>query len=89
MTKLPLYHETSSDGRGGIPGWWFGAPVVAFAYAFLAPRFVPDVVPPPQGLPQGMAAVMRWFVGLLVGVALLSAWRLIQWARSTRLPGHS
>ena len=45
MTKLPLYHETSSDGRGGIPGWWFGAPVVAFAYAFLAPRFVPTLCP--------------------------------------------
>ena len=36
MTKLPLYHETARDGRGGIPGWWFGAPVIAFAYAFVA-----------------------------------------------------
>jgi hypothetical protein len=31
MAKLPLYHQTAHDGRGGIPGWWFGAPVIAFA----------------------------------------------------------
>ncbi|HZL93329.1 MAG TPA: hypothetical protein VFB99_06780 [Vicinamibacterales bacterium] len=72
MTKLPLYHETSSDGRGGIPGWWFGAPVVAFAYAFLAPRFVPDIVPPPQGLPEGMAPAMRWTAMRLVARILYS-----------------
>ena len=89
MTKLPLYHETSRDGRGGIPGWWFGAAVVAFAYAFLTPRFVPEIVPFPQGLPEGLAPVMRWLIGLLLGVALLSAWHLVQWARSTRLPDRS
>jgi hypothetical protein len=89
MTRLPLYHETARDGRGGIPGWWFGAPVVAFAYAFLAPRFVPEIVTLPPGLPQGVAPAMRWFIGLLLGVALLSIWRLVQWLRSSRVPRHS
>jgi len=88
MSKLPLYHQTSRDGRGGIPGWWFGAPIVAFAYAFLTPRFVPDIVPVPGDLPGGMGPLMRWFIGLLLGVALLSAWRVIQWARSARRPRH-
>ena len=89
MTKLPLYHETARDGRGGIPGWWFGAPVGAFAYAFLAPRFVPEIVTLPPALPQGVASAMRWFIGLLLGVALLSIWRLVQWLRSSRVPRHS
>jgi hypothetical protein len=87
-TKLPLYHQTAKDGRGGIPGWWFGAPIVAFAYAFLTSRFVPDVVPLPEGLPPAAAPMVRWFIGLLLGVGLLSAWRLVQWARSMRRPRH-
>jgi hypothetical protein len=88
VTKLPLYHEAARDGRGGIPAWWFGAPFVGFAYAFLVPRFVPDVVALPDGLPQGVAPTMRWFIGLLLGVALLSAWRVVRWARSPRVPRH-
>ena len=84
MTKLPLYHEKAAeDGRGGSPGWWFGAPIVAFIYAFLAPRFVPEIVSLPD-LPNGVAPAMRWFIGLLLGVALLSAWGLVRWIRSTR-----
>jgi hypothetical protein len=82
MAKLPLYHQTARDGRGGIPGWWFGAPAIAFAYALVTPRFLPDVMRVPDALPDGTAAVMRWFVGLFLGVALLSAWQLIHWARS-------
>jgi hypothetical protein len=89
MSKLPLYHEAGKDGRGGIPGWWFGAPIVAFGYAFLTPRFVPEIVALPHGLPDGMAPLMRWFIGLLLGVALLSAWRVVQWVRSGRLPRPS
>lgn len=88
MTKLPLYHQTARAGRGGIPGWWFGAPVVAFAYAFLSPRFFPEIVSLPAELPQGMAPAMRWFVGLLLGVALVSAWQLVQWFRSSRAHRH-
>jgi hypothetical protein len=89
MTKLPLYHEIARDGRGGIPGWWFGAPVVAFAYTFLAPRFIPEIVSMPSGLPQGLAPVMRWFIGLLLGVALLLVLRLVQWIRSSGVPRPS
>jgi hypothetical protein len=89
MTKLPLYHQITKDGRGGIPGWWFGAPVVAFAYEFLTPRFIPEVVSLPLGLPENMAPFMRWFVGLLLGVTLLSAWRIVQWARSRKLGGRA
>ena len=85
MSKQLLYHQTSRDGRGGIPGWWFGAPIVAFAYAFVTPRFMHDIVPVPPGLPEAIAPLMRWFIGLLLGVVLLSAWRVVQWARTPAL----
>ncbi|HZM97661.1 MAG TPA: hypothetical protein VFB92_29775 [Vicinamibacterales bacterium] len=84
MAKLPLFHERAAEeGRGGSPGWWFGAPIVAFLYAFLTPRLVPEIVPLPD-LPNGVAPAMRWFIGLLLGVALLSGWRVFRWVRSTR-----
>jgi hypothetical protein len=82
MAKLPLYHQTATDGHGGIPAWWFGAPAIAFLYTFLTPGFIPDIVSVPEALPNGMATAMRWFVGLLLGVALLSTWRLVRWAAS-------
>jgi len=79
----------SLNRHGRIPAWWFGAPFVAFAYAFLVPRFVPDLVPLLEGQPVGLAPALRWFIGLLAGVALLTAWRLAQQARSARRPRHS
>ena len=83
MAKLPLYHQTAWSGHGRIPAWWFGAPFLGFAYAFVAPRFLPDVVSVPELLPAGLAMVMRWLVGLLLGVALLSLWQLGRWAART------
>lgn len=85
MTKLPLYHQTATDGHGGIPAWWFGAPVVAFAYVFLIPRFLPDIVSVPDALPVGLAATVRWFIGLVLGVALVTTWQVIRWARLRRV----
>jgi hypothetical protein len=82
MAKLPLYHQTATAARGGIPAWWFGAPAIAFVYAFLTPTFLPDIVSVPDALPDGTATAMRWFVGLLLGVALLSTWRLVRWVAS-------
>ncbi len=82
MAKLPLYHETATDGHGGIPSWWFGAPLIAFAYALLTPSFLPDIVSVPEALPAGLAGAMRWFVGLLLGVAALAAWRAARWVRA-------
>jgi hypothetical protein len=78
MARLPLYHQTARSGRGGIPTWWFGAPVVAFLYAFVAGRFVPDLVSVPNDLPSNLAAPLRWFVGIVIGVALLSAWAVVR-----------
>ncbi|HLG55304.1 MAG TPA: hypothetical protein VI485_08225 [Vicinamibacterales bacterium] len=86
MTKL--HHETATDGRGGIPGWWFGAPLIAFVYAFATPRLLPDIVSVPATLPAGLAGPMRWFIGLVLGVVLLSTWHLIRWAGSTRAARH-
>lgn len=80
MKQQPLYHQTATDERGGIPGWWFGAPVIAFVYAFVTPRFVPDIVSIPETLPEGLATPMRWFVGLLLGVGLLLSWQIARWA---------
>jgi hypothetical protein len=80
MRNSPLYHQTATDGRGGIPAWWFGAPAIAFVYAFITPRFVPDLVSLPEALPNGVATPLRWFIGLLLGVALLSTWRLLRLA---------
>jgi hypothetical protein len=84
MEKLPLYHQTARDGRGGIPAWWFGAPIVAFVYAFLAPRLGLDIVTVPDALPGGLASAMRWMVGLLLGVALVTTWRVGRWVARRR-----
>ncbi len=80
MTKEPLYHETAR-GRIGIPAWWFGAPVIAFAYVLAIPRFLPDLVAVPAALPSNLASPLRWFVGLLFGVALMSVVQVILWLR--------
>ena len=83
MAKQPLYHETAR-GRFGIPGWWFGAPVIAFAYVLATPRFLPDLVTVPATLPTNLASPLRWFVGLLLGVALMSVVRLVLWLRGSK-----
>ena len=83
MIKEPMYHE-SGRGRFGIPGWWFGAPAVAFAYALATPRFLPDLVAVPSTLPSNLASPLRWFVGLLLGVALMSVVRLVLWLRGSK-----
>lgn len=80
MANEPLYHETA-PGRFGIPAWWFGAPVVAFVYLFVTPRWLPDLVTLPPTLPDNLAAPFRWFVGLLVGVALMTIVQLLFWLR--------
>ncbi len=88
MTKQPLYHQTATDGHGGIPAWWVGAPVVAFLYVLVAPRFLPDIVTVPDALPAGLAATVRWFIGLVLGVALATAWQVVRWGRARRLSRH-
>ena len=80
MEKSPLYHETAR-GRMGIPAWWFGAPVVAFAYVLVTPRWLPDLITPPPALPANLEAPLRWFVGLVIGVALLTIVQLLLWVR--------
>jgi hypothetical protein len=79
VPRQPLYHETSSR-RFGIPAWWFGAPAVAFVYVLVTPRFLPDLVP----VPAHLAAPVRWLVGLLLGVALLSIVQLARWLPTQR-----
>ena len=81
MPKEPLYHETAR-GRFGIPAWWFGAPVVAFAYVLTTPRWLPDLVAVPATLPNNLTSPLRWFVGLLLGVALMSLLQLLLWLRA-------
>ena len=83
MEKPPLYHETVRR-RFGSPAWWFGAPVVAFAYVLLAPRLIPDLVTIPETLPRNLMAPVRWLVGLLIGVAVLAAVQLLVWLRRRR-----
>ena len=83
MPKEPLYHQ-NAPGRFGIPAWWFGAPVVAFVYALATPRFLPDLVAVPSTLPSNLASPLRWFVGLLLGVALMSVVRLVVWLRGSK-----
>jgi len=79
MEKLPLYHQIARDGHGGIPSWWFGAPIVAFVYALLSATLGLDIVAVPDALPNGLASVMRWMVGLLIGVTLVTTWRAGRW----------
>lgn len=84
MAKEPLYHETA-PGRFGIPGWWFGAPFIAFAYLLVTPRWLPDPVRLPPALPADLVAPLRWFVGLLIGVALLTIFQLLLWVRRRKV----
>ena len=72
--------RTSNAMSGVGPRWWFGAPFIAFAYTLVTPRFVPDIVGWPQQLPGEQVAILRWLVGLVIGVALLTTWRLVRWA---------
>ena len=81
MVGQPLYHQTATNGRGGIPAWWFGAPLIAFVYAFVTPMFVPDIVSVPEALPEGLDHVLRWCIGLVLGVVMLGIWQIIRWAR--------
>ncbi len=71
-----------SPGVG--PRWWFGAPLIAFAYTLVTPRFFPDIVSWPPELPGEQVGILRWLVGLVVGVAILVSWRLARWAAHTR-----
>jgi hypothetical protein len=81
VAKEPLYHE-AAPGRFGIPRWWFGAPVVAFAYVLATPRVLPDLVAVPPTLPSNLVSPLRWFVGLVLGVALMSLIQLLFWLRA-------
>jgi hypothetical protein len=80
MEKLPLYHETAKAGHGAIPVWWFGAPFLAFVYAFVTPRLLPEIVSIPEALPRAAATGIRWLIGLVLGAALISRWRFVWWA---------
>ena len=79
MSREPLYHEVSSP-RFGIPAWWFGAPAVAFVYVLLTPRLLPDLLP----VPANLVAPVRWLIGLMLGVALLSIGQLVLWLLRTQ-----
>jgi hypothetical protein len=83
MRREPLYHEVSSR-RFGVPAWWFGAPAVAFLYVFVTPRFLPELLPIPPEVPANLAASVRWLIGLVLGVALLSIFQLARWWRIQR-----
>jgi hypothetical protein len=74
MDRLPLYHETNA--QSAVPKWWFAVPVIAFAYTLASPRVFPDLV----SVPDPLANVTRWLVGLVLGVALLVGVRLLHWA---------
>jgi len=83
MGKLPLYHDLASGIRGAAPSWWFGAPFIAVAYAVMTPRVLPDVVAIPADQ-SGVAGLVRVLVGLVLGVTVLSAWRIVRWALARR-----
>lgn len=74
MDTLPTAHGTGGRWRGASPVWWFGAPLIATAYVFLTPRFLPDIVPAAATNPP-----VRWLVGLVIGVAILSIWQIGRW----------
>jgi hypothetical protein len=61
------------------PAWWFGAPLIALAYVALTPRVLPDLLPE-----NASSAPVRWLIGLLLGVAILSTWQLARWMLGSR-----
>ena len=48
------------------------------------PVYYPTLVTPPPTLPANLAAPVRWFVGLLLGVALMSVVQVILWLRLSK-----
>ena len=80
----PLAHDRpATKWSTGAPWWWFGAPVLAFAYVLLTPRVLPDVV----SIPSDMSAVLpalRWLVGIVLGVGVLITIRFTRWILSKR-----
>jgi hypothetical protein len=75
MDKLPTSDRTGGRWRGAVPAWWFGAPFIAVAYVLLTPRFLPDIVPA-----AATTQPVRWLVGLVIGVVILSTWQVGPWA---------
>jgi hypothetical protein len=74
MDKVPAFDRTGGRWRGTVPVWWFGAPLIATLYVFLTPRVLPDIVPETASMP-----LVRWLVGLVIGVAILSIWQIARW----------
>lgn len=70
MDKLSAFQHTGGGWRGTTPAWWFGAPLIAGAYVFLTPRYLPELVPATGNSP------LRWMIGLVVAVAILSIWQI-------------
>lgn len=77
--KTSLYHETGTKWRAGLPRWWFGAPAIAFVYTLMTPRFLPDLVSIPENSPVRISPAVRWLVGLLIGVAVLTVMQFATW----------
>jgi hypothetical protein len=74
MDKLSTFDRTGGRWRGTVPAWWFGAGLLAGVYVFLTSRFVPDIVPGASNTPP-----VRWLVGLVIGVAILSTVQIGRW----------
>ena len=47
---------------------------------------MPDLVSLPATLPPVLAVTVRWFIGLVLAVALLASWQLVRWVRSMSRP---
>ncbi len=74
MNEPAPFQETGDRLRGATPAWWFGAPLLAVVYVLLTPRILPDIVPEAANRP-----LLRWFVGILIGAAILATWQVCRW----------
>jgi hypothetical protein len=75
--------ERARKWNSGAPWWWFGAPLLAFGYVLLTPRFLPDIVSVPSEM-AGAQPSVRWLVGVVLGVAVLVTIRFARWVLSGR-----
>jgi len=54
-----------------------GAGLLAFAYVFLTPRVLPDVISS-DTVPSGAIGPVRALLGMLLGAMLMVAWYLLR-----------
>ena len=78
-----LTFQTSAASR-----WWTIAFFIGIIFSAVVRGFFPDAMPWSSNLPRGTQAVLRLFVGVLIGFALQTLWWAGRRVTRSHLIGH-